>query len=131
MELFILYLWLKLDVFIGIFTALGFIFSVLTLICFIVVANHNDSAKWTWSKEKKISYSIIPWKRLVSVVGICFLMSNFIPNKADTAILVGAHYALKVAETPEAAKVMKLLRQKANDLLDEELNKTTKKVEQK
>ena len=118
MELFILYLWLKLNVISGFIAGCGVFIFIITIIPIIYHALTEDNL---WPKAF----------RNLSIVATLILVSNLIPSKTDTAILVGAHYALKVAETPEAAKVMTLLRQKANDLLDEELNKTSKKVEQK
>ena len=48
-----------------------------------------------------------------------------IPSKSDVAILVGANYAFKAADTPEAQKVMTLIRKKANEMLDEQLKEET------
>lgn len=119
MELFILYLWLKLNAIAAGFSFL-FVASIIVLLAGLFIQEVClDKGLYTY------------WKRTVAAILIFGSISLLLPSKTDTAILVGAHYALKVAETPEAAKVMTLLRQKANDLLDEELNKTTKRVEQK
>ena len=52
---------------------------------------------------------------------------TIIPNQIQTAVLVAGHYALKMANTPEASKVMSVLRKKANEYLDQQLaDKVTK-----
>lgn len=114
MELFVIYLWLKLEAIQGLFLFLAFVLTVSTLVVSIYYAvEHNE---------------FMPhFKKLIGSIIICVLTITAIPSKQDVAILVGTHYALKLTDTPEAGKVMTLLRKKANDLLDEEINSTNKK----
>ena len=58
------------------------------------------------------------WIKITLALTVC---SIILPSKTDVAILVGANYALKAAETPEAQKVMSILRAKANEILDAEI----------
>lgn len=119
MEIIALYFWLKLDAII----ALSFgIFCMAAIAIFF---------SWLWStlplydqqQQERRKALKKPWKKF-AWVGICALvLSTVIPTKTQTAVLIGGHYALKLSDTPEANKVMTLLRKKANDLLDEELNK--------
>ena len=115
MELFLLYIWLKLGVISGFLIGVGLFLMALTIVCLMYYAIEKDKfyAK-TW--------------RNVAFVFVVFFVANFIPTQKEAAILVGTHYALKVTDTPEAAKVMTLLRQKANEMLDEQL-KSEKKAQ--
>lgn len=110
MELVILFLWLKLGVLIGVLTAVCAALGASLLLLCLFNAVENDKVYPNWKKH------------LAAFVG-AVLITGLIPSQKDTAILVGAHYALKVVDTPEAGKVMSVLRKKANDFLDTELNK--------
>jgi hypothetical protein len=122
MELFLLYIWLKLEA----------IKAFLILICFVLIAVSAWSAvhisgyyehyygkdfvkQMTDRRNKAFKYMLV----FLALVGI-------IPSKADVAILVGANYAFKAADTPEAQKVMTLIRNKANEMLDEQLKEEKK-----
>lgn len=114
MELFLLYLWLKLNSIIGASIGLAIAACGATLF----------GLMW-WSVERN---RLMPhFKKAVAAIIALFAMAVLLPSKTDVAILVGGHYALKMADTPEAAKVMSVLRLKANELLDEQLkSKETK-----
>jgi len=118
MELFILYLWLKIDTIIGFFIFAGCSSVIALIFSAIRFSDYSDTLdkKKYWNTKIKVFLVLIP---------LLFSTGNLIPSKQDTAILVGAHYALKVAESPEAAKVMTLLRQKADTMLDEAISKET------
>lgn len=120
MELLALYVWLKLNFIIGIFIG-ALILSILIAI-----------GGWAWTtdgntrdedKERVKMWKPIFFKRLIPTAIICLLMAGMIPSRTDVAVLVGGHYALKLSETPEAGKIMSLLRKKANEILDSELAK--------
>ena len=113
MELFVLFLWLKLGVLIGVLTAVCAALGIsLLLMSFFNAVEHDR---------------VYPnWKRHLAAFVAAILVTGLIPSQKDTAILVGAHYALKAVESPEAGKVVSLLRKKANEMLDSEL--TEKKV---
>lgn len=122
MELFLLYIWLK----------LGSISTFLITICVLLagvaiwsamnISEYHEKyigkgyvKQMTDRRNKFTMYSLIT---LALVGGL--------PSKTDVAILVGANYALKAAETPEAQKVMTILRAKANEILDAEIKEQVK-----
>lgn len=117
MELFLLYFWLKLD---AIQTLLIYctVFGGMGLFAYFLFNGIEYSNSWNEIAHRKKLIAI--WLALV-------FTAVAMPSRTDVAILVGANYAFKVAETPEAQKAMLLLRTKANELMDEELQKMTKK----
>lgn len=114
MELLLIYFWLKLN---AIITLSVICTAALGLVLFITFLYVIDGNKYSTVQHRK-----------KTVTGFIFflLLSIAIPSRTEVAILVGASYAFKVAETPEAEKAMKLIRAKANELMDEEINKITK-----
>lgn len=118
MELFLLYLWLKLDLFSSICTLLfmggGFLGGF--LFCISADSDHPGDVKGR-------SFA----KKLLIVALICGPIAMLLPSKKDAAILVGGHFALQAVQSPEAAKIISVLRLKANELLDEQLNPKEKK----
>lgn len=116
MELFLLYVWLKLDSIIDMFQA------VVSLGVASLTAGLFFSAVGFWIDGKPTSKLL---KRVMSLGGAAIVVGGIfvtgIPTKTQTAVLVGGHYALKMADTPEAHKIAGLLRKKANEFLDEEL----------
>lgn len=118
MELFLLYFWLKLDTISNAFLIAG----VLTIILIFKRVIMNKDIREP--KDIVFTRSDTIWALLAFSF---FLTSNLLPSKKDMAILIGAHYAIKVASTPEADKAFALLRQKVNEVLDEELSKVGKK----
>ena len=107
MELFLLYIWLKLGSIFW-FIVAGMIVS---LVVGVVLAENGED------------YYAKLWFKIALAFSICAML---IPSKTDVAILVGANYALKAAETPEAKKVMTILRAKANEILDAEIKEQVK-----
>lgn len=119
MELFLLYLWLKLDV---VCTALLvlFILGMLAYTMGWIQRSIEDYDNSNYSGAKKFCY----WHTkllFISLFSGLFLIA--IPSSKDVAILVGASVALDIAKSPEGAKIGQLLRGKANELLDAELKK--------
>lgn len=120
MEILLLYIWLKLNFITGIFI------GATILLVFIGVAGWlwaNDSRTYEEDAERIKKWKPIFFKRLVPAALFCLLASGMTPSRTDVAILVGGHYALKLSETPEAGKIMSILRSKANEILDSELKK--------
>jgi len=118
MELFILYLWLKLDTFLDALSN-GSIVLALVAGAFLFCMTAPDE---TFSERME---RLIP-KIGIGCLSLAILLwgaSVALPNTKQTAVLVGGYYALKLADTPEAGKVMSVLRKKANELLDAELAK--------
>ena len=122
MELFIIYLWLKVDLFINIFT---WVLAPITLIVLLVYAI---------ARSEKNSYSIEEFKtnwdnklkKFLIISGTLFTIGILTPDSKDIAILVGASYAVDFAKSPEGAKIGTLIRKKANDYLDEQLKEVAK-----
>jgi len=123
MELFLIYLWLKLDglsIFLGISSSL---LVILTLLLFIPRAIENWEDNSTEEEKRWIKrHNHMMW---ASVLGI--VLALFTPTSKEVAILVGSNIALDAAKSPEGIKVASLLRHKANELLDAELQKLTPK----
>lgn len=118
MEILLLYFWLKLNFIIGVFIA-GVILCA--LIGFGGWMWANDGSTYNEDAERVKKWKPIFFKRIVPTAIIFLLMAGMTPSRTDVAVLVGGHYALKLSETPEAGKVMSLLRKKANEILDNEL----------
>lgn len=119
MEIFLLYFWLKLNTIIGLFILLCVGSVAAALLRFAWCHTPYDYAE----TDKRLVASKHLWWRFASGALVGLFLANSIPNKTETAILVGGHYALKIGETPEAAKIMSLMRKKANEILDQELAK--------
>jgi hypothetical protein len=121
MELFLLYIWLKLG---SISTFLIFLTVVglaVTLFMTIDIGMNRE-----YVKEKRLKELTDFRKTAFIIVVTSGIAATFLPSKTDVAILVGASYAFKAADTPEAQKVMTLIRKKANEMLDEQLNEEKK-----
>jgi ABC-type uncharacterized transport system permease subunit len=129
MELFLLYLWLKLDGFI----ALSVLFTVLSVITLLIsLGNYRDArsnlinyrALYDPKKQEARLASWKPWIKGSFISSLCFLfLTALLPSSKDTAILVGASVALDMAKSPEGQKIGTLIRGKANELLDNEIKK--------
>jgi len=116
MELFILYLWLKLDAFRSFLAVAAIATGIVALIITIFTL---DPVNDTGTK-----FPFMKGNRLMPLLSLFFIIANVaLPDKTQTAYLVGAHYALKAAESPEVEKIISLLRKKANIILDTELEK--------
>jgi len=121
MELFLLYLWLKLDA-IGVTLALITVAGVLLYgaLWFYRIAENYDA----YGLEKLRRYKIKQQRVLIGTI-CCLVVGLALPSSKDVAILVAGSYALDLAKSPEGAKVATLLRGKANELLDAEIKKLT------
>lgn len=134
MDLFLVYLWLKLDT-ISSFTALVIVVCVCCIVALgITIANAYDDMGYSWGKEPEAKARNLAriawakkWNKVFFISILCFsLFKLVLPSSKDVAILVGVHYVNKAIETPEAAKVQTLLRLKANELLDKQIQEATK-----
>lgn len=157
MELFLLFLWMKIEV-ISFFVGLcGLLFLFYWV--YLVVSTNN---KWDVDPTKSISFD--KWKEtetgrrkvylygkehavtlaafeedlkytstfkanrwLIAPAIVLLLVAGLIPSKQEIAVLVGGSYALDVAKSPEAAKLMTVIRGKANEILDGEIKKLEEK----
>ena len=122
MEVFLVYLWLKLDSF---STSLLFVGLCLLFTPIIYTFGKFDC----WTKEEKQEFADKWWKSVKKAVyaGIfCLFVALVAPSSKQTAILVGTSYAVDFAKSPEGAKIGQLIRKKANDYLDEQLKEVQK-----
>lgn len=123
MELFLIYLWLKLDVFIFVSVALALI--LLLVFGFYYIIRNDDWLSNNLNKDE--SYTLFDkkhgWLKKTSLITAIFsiIFAIVTPSAKDTAILVGASYAIDLAKSPEGQKISLLIRKKANDFLDEQL----------
>lgn len=85
---------------------------------------NTTSIKESLDIRDKTTYA---FKKILWIFAPCALLTVTLPSSKDVAILVGVHYANKLIESPENAKVQTLLRAKANDILDNEIKKLEKK----
>lgn len=120
MELFLLYIWLKLKAISVLLLALAVGSAAMAIVSAIGIEfvrdyydNHTQLTA-TWAKRRN--------RFFVAAIPL-FILSALVPSKTDVAVLVGASMAIKFANSPEGEKVSALLRGKANEILDEELKK--------
>ena len=127
MELFLIYLWLKLDAFLMVlYIALFFsIFATaVTLIPWEEPAGYTARTEEHLTRIANARLSRMTWrKRGVTLFMTLLVPYLLIPNSKETATLVLSHYALSFANSPEGEKVFKLIRATANNILDTELQK--------
>lgn len=118
MEILFVYLWLKLNTLIVVCAVVGVFCGLFFLASSISNADAFRPLAWAewWSRKRKFCFLSISF--LVLAVSI--------PDRGDTAILIGTHYAVKLANSPEGEKVVSLIRQKANEYLDEQLKQKSK-----
>ena len=122
MELFLLFIWLKL----GSISTFLVILSVVSLAITLFMTMDIGISRDDYVKEKRLK-ELTDFRNAAFITTItAALVATFLPSKTDVAILVGANYAFKAADTPEAQKVMTLIRKKANEMLDEQLKEETK-----
>lgn len=110
MELFLLYLWMKLDTFREMLLTGGLLGGVLLPFALI----------WAQGfplRDKRLR----SWKWGVAVTLSFFSLFVVVPSSNQMAGLVVGGVALNAAESPEAQKMLTLLRKRANAYLDEQL----------
>lgn len=122
MELFVIYLWLKVDLFINIFTWVLVPITLIILLIYVIARDAKNSYsigefKTNWDNKLK---------KFLIISGTLFSIGILTPDSKDIAILVGASYAVDFAKSPEGAKIGTLIRKKANDYLDEQLKEVAK-----
>jgi hypothetical protein len=115
MEVFLVYLWLKLDSF---RLAAGLIFGVFGfLLIFAVVfwtefdPEHKRPIKWLYI--------------FVALPSLLFWLA--MPGSRDAAIMVATSYAVDLNNSNEGQKVISLIRLKANQMLDEAIEDAKRK----
>lgn len=119
MELFLLYIWLKLEAISLLLLLLACgsaCMAVVSAIAMDTSLSDPDRVQTqkTWGKRRN--------RFFVAAIPL-LILSALVPSKTDVAVLVGASMAIKFANSPEGEKVSALLRGKVNEILDEELKK--------
>lgn len=132
MEVFLVYLWLKLDVFITFVSIVASVSILLYLFGWIPRGSENYDEKSKRDSEYRSYFfekNFCKWHTRLLIFGVvCLFPALLLPSSKETAILVGASIAVDVSKSPEGAKVATLLRGKANELLDEQINKLKKET---
>ena len=122
MEVFLVYLWLKINAFSALVCVTGAILMLMLLWYFIKL-------DFAWGEEEKEEVRN-KWGKIVKrnffIGAFCVLISVATPSANQVAILVGTSYAVDFAKSPEGAKIGELIRKKANDYLDEQLKEAQK-----
>jgi hypothetical protein len=126
MELFLLYVWLRLNI-ILIWGCIGVLVTG-GMFLFIVANNDEPEPRYNTTEvdPKKMAFYQY-WRRIMFncrnwCIGL-FLVLLLCPDKEDTAYLVAGHFAIEAAHSPEAAKLVSLLRGKVNEYLNEQIAK--------
>jgi hypothetical protein len=115
MEVFLVYLWLKLD---SITVALYIVAGVLALaVPFVYAVGYPDGCYQETKKAYKAEHQNTR-NRCFTIGVICGVLALLLPGSKDTAILVATHYAGELVRSPEGTKVLTLARKKANEYLD-------------
>lgn len=122
MELFLIYLWLKLD---GLVISLAIMAFVLGLMVFIMLFPRLVD-EWDVNPTDGEKVAIKWHKRSITLFVIMLCASVILPSSKDMAILVGSSIAIDAIKSPEGQKISVLLRGKANELLDAEIEKLKK-----
>lgn len=121
MEVFFVYLWLKLDSFLAL---MGFLGTGL-LFCWVIYLFGKDGCFTQSEKEVFVNKWRNKTKKAVYLGFFCIFIATMAPTSKQTAILVGTSYAVDFAKSPEGAKIGVLIRKKANDYLDEQIKEIT------
>jgi hypothetical protein len=111
MELFLLYVWMKLDGFIILMGCMAAFAAVLSLVTW----------GWAWESDWNDRVQKIARKRLkvtLPVLVITGLTAMLTPSQTQTAVLAGVWVGLAAAKSPEGEKALLLIRKKINQELD-------------
>lgn len=124
MELFLIYLWLKLDSFI---TALV-LFAGIGVFAYIAGWLPRSIEEFDRDEKGTMGYKFCYWHtKLILLISLSTVLSLLVPSSKEVAILVASSVAIDVAKSPEGTKIGQLLRGKANEILDTELQKLSPK----
>lgn len=123
MEVFFVYLWLKLDALSQLFFVCMVVTGLLLLAYHAWVVSDGTGPFCADFRNRQESLKNTTFYRRVvwSVFLLTLFSSVLLPTTKETAVLVGTHYAVKLASSEEGAKVQSLIRKKANEYLDEQL----------
>jgi hypothetical protein len=109
MELFLLYIWMKLGALFVMLLVAAATFLFFAIICLLQHDDYPTKGWWVLSKK---------W---FAASATLVIISAIIPTQNQVAVLVGTHYALELGKSTEGQKIVSLVRAKANLYLDEQL----------
>lgn len=118
MEVFLVYLWLKLDTLLVSFFVLAISGTLLFAVYSLGIATEGNEA------ERETYKKIYP--RFLWVLILLWSFIILTPSSKDTAILVATSYATDFAKSPEGAKISALIQATANKHLDVALEEVLK-----
>ena len=128
MEVLYVYLWMQLDsigksLFICFLSAIAFLIVSAILVTWLNDTRTNSYGELRHGYTSLVSYttSLKPSFIAVIIFGVVFTL---LPNKTTVAVMVGTHFAVAAANSPEGKKVQTLVQQYANKLLDEAIAST-------
>lgn len=121
MDLFLLWVWLRLDTLIGI---LGMTAAVSWLLAFLSGVLRLLAADEGESEVKTLVEKLNSWVIVAAIVATCGLV--LLPSSKDVAVMVGYYYGKEALQSPIGQKAQKVLLGKANEILDQELEKLKK-----
>ena len=120
MELFLLYLWTRLD------AAQGFLFACIVLCaviighCLYLLLNDGENYRPQDIEEWRKLYKKLYEKRMAKFIALgIFVLALLmaLPSKKDAAILVGGYYVLQAANSPIAGVLATRLQQEVLNYL--------------
>ena len=121
MDLFLLWVWLRLDALIGI---LGMMAPASWILAFLSGAIRLTAADERESEAKTLVTKVNSWLTVGAIVATCGLV--LVPSSKDVAVMVGYYYGKEALQSPIGQKAQKVLLGKANEILDQELEKLKK-----
>jgi hypothetical protein len=127
MELFLLYLWLKLDLF-SFIAGIGWLILLLQLLG-VWLAHKKESWDTEETRKEKdvVRKKLLSHKgKIISLLIFLFVTAFMLPSSKQLAVLVGASYALDFAKSDMGNKVRSLLVRQADKLLNEALEANKK-----
>jgi hypothetical protein len=124
MDIFLLYLFTRVDNFIAAAAIVWILAGLFLFLCLIF----SPIIIGEWEDEGKLHKAIVAAKKpLMWIFGICLFISLMIPTKKDMAIIVGGHLAIEAVQSDAAKKVYAIV----TNLLDEEIATIAKRKSEK
>lgn len=128
MDIFLLYLFTRLDPILD--TLGGFCFAIEILSILLMISYCICTVEMTGRKKEEAEAfrNKLPIKSVVSIFILLVCIKTLVPSQKDLAVIVGGSLAIKAVQSETASKVMSII----NKTLDDEFEKlTSKKKESK
>lgn len=114
MEVFFVYLWMQLTSISILFLTVSCLAACMWIAGWLARSETRENTPF-YNKVVRVQKGCVG---VFAVMGTLFFL---LPSQATVAVMVGTHYALKLASSEEGVKVQSLIRKKANEYLDEQL----------